>query len=246
MGIPRSRRPAWKRTTTWLLICDVAVAIGAALFGITTVLRYWAEGQRRPAIATAVAAGAVLIFTAVRAVLQYVERSRKESTHDLLGCLQTLRGTLEASAPEIADAGLRVTLFVPVHGGSELEQACDYTCRDRARRKDTAGRRVASTAGAIGRAFQTGNYAVAQRVTEDPGEHIADLIASWGFSAEAARRVDPTVRASMAVPLTTPERGVEAIVYVDARVGDFFTESRQMLVLGGCGAIALFAQQRYN
>jgi hypothetical protein len=47
------------------------------------------------------------------------------------------------------------------------------------------------------------------------------------------------------VPLTTPERGVEAVVYIDARKREFFTDNRQLLVLGGCGGIALFVRQRY-
>jgi hypothetical protein len=244
MAIPRHEKAVWNKQTFWLFVGDIGSGIGVAIIGATTVLRLWAEGRTTLAGLSAFGAVAVLAFTGLRAVLQYRDRARNESPHDLTGCLQTLRGALEAS--DDGRPGLRITLFVPVNSGTNLEQVCDYACSDHARCRGTAGRTVASTTGVIGRAFQTENCVVAQRVSDDPEEHIRDLVNNWGFSVHSARRVDPTVRAWMAVLLRTPERGVEAIVYSDAQSRDFFNEPRQALVLGGCAGLALFVRQRYN
>jgi hypothetical protein len=246
MRIPRSQKSWWKRSSTWLFISDVVVAVAVAGIGGTSAFRFWREGAR--GVAGVVAGGGVvaLVFTGLRAAIQFKERARGESTYDLAGCLQTLRGTLEAARPDAGEPGLRVTLFVPVESAARLEQVCDYACGDQARCKNTAGRKVPSNTGVIGRAYQTNKTAVAKRVSDDPEAHIDDLVKNWGFSSKAARAVDPTVRAWMAVPLSTPERGVEAILYADAQHRDFFTDDRQQLVLGGCAGIALFARQRYT
>jgi hypothetical protein len=247
MAIPTTAKQWYLRSPSWLLICDVAIALAVAVAGFITALRLWDEQQKGLAIAAGAGALVILVFTGIRATLQYRERATRESPHDLLGCLHTLRGMLEASSEEPGlETGLRITVWVPVDSGNQLEQACDYACADHSRCKGTATRRMAATVGVIGRAYQTGKYAIAKRVSDDPEAHVEDLIQNWGFSSDRARRVDPTVRAWMAVPLTTPERGVEAIVYVDARKREFFTENRQLLVLGGCGGLALFVRQRYN
>jgi hypothetical protein len=217
-----------------------------SVISATSAFRFWREGSRGLASVVASGGAIALVFTGVRAAIQFKERARGESTYDLAGCLQTLRGALEAARPDTGDAGLRVTLFVPVEKAGRLEQVCDYAGSDPARCGNTAGRKVPSNTGVIGRAYQTGKMAVAKRVSDDPAAHIDDLVKNWGFSSKAARAVDPTVRAWMAVPLSTPERGVEVILYADAQQRDFFTDDRQQLVLGGCAGIALFARQRYN
>jgi hypothetical protein len=246
MRIPRSQKSPWKRPSTWLFICDIVIAAAVAAVGSTSAFRFWREGARGLAWLVGGAGVVALVFTGMRAALQYRERARGESTYDLAGCLQTLRGTLEAARPDTGDPGLRLTLFVPVDKAGRLEQVCDYAGSDQARCRNTAGRLVPSNTGVIGRAFQTNSIAVAKRVSDDPQVHIDDLVRNWGFSSNAARAVDPTVRAWMAVPLSTPERGVEAILYADAQHRDFFTDDRQQLVLGGCAGIALFSRQRYT
>lgn len=85
-----------------------------------------------------------------------------------------------------------------------------------------------------------------RRLDGDAEAHISDLVTNWGFSTDRARRVDPTVQSWMAVPLQTPEAGVEAVVFLDAQKREFFTENRQLLVLGACGGLALFVRQRYT
>jgi len=46
--------------------------------------------------------------------------------------------------------------------------------------------------------------------------------------------------------LKTTQRGVEAVLYLDARRRDFFTNNRQTIVEHGLSGIALFVGRRYN
>jgi hypothetical protein len=246
MAFPRPHRSFWKKASSWVLISEIGIAIGIAVAGLATASRYYADGRGGLAAVVTGAAASVFVLTAVRGVLQHREREKKQSPYDLAGCLETLRGVLEASVDGDSDPGIRITVFAPEDDGHSLEQLCDYACGDPTRSRRTAARKLPSTAGVIGRAYQTRRYAVAQRVSDNPEQHVADLVQAWGFSHEAARRVDPTVRAWMAVPLMTPELGIEGIVYVDAQDGGFFTDLAQRLVLGACTGIALYSRQRYN
>ena len=139
----------------------------------------------------------------------------------------------------------RVTLLFWWRKRGAWSKFCDYAGSDPARCENTVGRTVPSNTGVIGRACQTSKMAVAKRVSDHPAAHIDDLVKNWGFSSKAARAVDPTLRAWMAMPLSTPERGVEVVLCADAQQRDFFTDDRQQVVLGGCAGIALFARQRY-
>lgn len=46
--------------------------------------------------------------------------------------------------------------------------------------------------------------------------------------------------------LTLPEKGVQAVVYLDSRKPDYFNENRQDLVMAACSGIALFVGRKYS
>lgn len=246
MAIPRAERRLFRQPHTWVWVAELVIASGAGVVGASTMSRYAADGLHGHAWAVGTASVIVLVFQFVKSGVQFGLARRSRSLHQLVGCLETMKGVLEASAAGAPDAGLRVTVYLPIENGNTLEQVCDYVATDTFRRRDTAGRNLPATAGVVGRAYQTGKIAIANRIDGDADAHIDDLVKNWGFSKARARRIDPTVAAWMAVPLQTPENGVEAVVFLDAQRRGFFTDNRQLLVLGGCGGLALFVRQRYT
>ena len=69
----------------------------------------------------------------------------------------------------------------------------------------------------------------------------------WEYPENLARLLNPAVMSWMAVPLFDPQRQqVEAILYLDSTERDFFTETRQELVLSAASGIAVFIGRRYT
>ena len=92
MRIPRSHKSWWKRPSTWLFISDVFIAVAvagiSATSGVSLLARGFAVGLRRLWRAGEQSRWSL----PASAAIQFKEGAKGESTDDLAGCLQTLRG----------------------------------------------------------------------------------------------------------------------------------------------------------
>jgi hypothetical protein len=251
-SIPGAKVSWFRNPDVQVLCADLVKAAGAlGVVGIA-VPKLAAEGRTEAALASLLLGGVVCIFSVLGALAAWRQKKLRVSLHDLEGCLHTLHAVLQAAGadPEEAkDPGIRVAIHVPRRvnkkGGVELEQVCDYICSDRARAAGRA-RKFSINCGLIGEVYRTEKIGTVERLDASYEAFEAEMVARWGYSKEQVKKLDSSVMSYLAVPLATDERGVEAIVYVDARRRKFFTKTRYGLVLGACEGIALFVGRRYS
>lgn len=241
MAIPRPKR-GWRWLLTQAATFDIAIAGFAAVVGLTSAVNYGL--QRHPWLA-AVVGGAtviVLVLAAVRGVITLKEASKKESTHELEGCLHTLHAVLDPAEDQVSGR-LRLALHVPV--GDMLEQVTEYI-GDRPK-PGRVGRRFPANAGIIGSCYRTNAHLVASRAGITYQEYVQELVNDWNYTEERAKKLNPATMAWMAVPFYDRDRGrVDAVLYLDSQLADFFSETRQELVLAAVNGIAVFIGKRYT
>ena len=192
---------------------------------------------------------AVVVFLAnvVKASLQWRERSEKQSTHELEGCLFTLHAVLVTpldSQAAIDAAGLRLTIHVPKGDNKNLVQLIDYVGTPRKNKMKTAGRLISIHCGITGQAFRTGSPFRLLRNDESYESYLKELVENQGFTEEQAKLVDRSTQSGYALPLVG-EKAVMGIVYADATQVDFFTTERTETIKSACIGIAQFVGQRY-
>ena len=141
---------------------------------------------------------------------------------------------------------VRATIHKPVEKRQKLLQIVNYV-GDTATR-ETAGRRFAAQSGIIGEAMRQKQMCVGDRENDDYEAYVNELVHSWHYTEEDARKLDPASMAWMAVLLTMEDdpNTVEAVVYLDATRRKFFDERRQELGRLACAGIARFVKRRYE
>ncbi len=241
MSIPRGPKGVrwfFGQTATY----DILIAVFAAVIGFTSVANYMAQGKETLAVAVAVGTLGVLIFTGLKQGVGLVAARKKDSIHELEGCLFTLHAALE---PESVDPPVTLRLAVHVPAGEVLEQVTEYIgIPPKAGR---IGRRYPANAGIIGRAYCENDVFVARRVNDDYGMYLEELVKDWNFTPERAARLNPGVMEWMAVPFPDPDtERVAAVLYLDANRRGFFTDARQELILSAVNGIAVFIGKRYS
>jgi hypothetical protein len=243
MSIPV--REHWLRTIlqasqTW----DILIALTALVAGTTGMASLAAAGRTGAAALAAACALITCGLTITRAGVAWAKQVKRESLHELRGCLMTLHALLvESDCPgEEARVGLRLTVHVPSRNHEELVQVLDYVGDTRGGR--TVGRRLPVHCGIAGHVYRTGDAYHAQRQDADYEAYVRDLIEQWAYSEPQARKVNPASMSWMAVPLSSGNR-IEGILYLDAREPGFFTEARQDLILRAAVGVARYVAERY-
>jgi hypothetical protein len=237
MAIPRPRKGL-----RWLFVqtqtYDILIAIFAAIVGFPSVVTYAAQGRRGIALAVALGTIGVLAITAVKQLVGLAAARRKESTHELDGCLYTLHAVL-APGP---GCRLRLAIHVPV--GDMLEQVTDYI--GDTPRPGRVGQQYPANTGIIGKSVREKETFVARRVNDDYEAYVRELVTDWNYTERQARRINPGAMEWMAAPIYDPARDrVDAVLFLDVNQRGFFTAERQELVLAGLSGIALFVGRRY-
>ena len=218
----------------------VFTAVGGSIvtFGLQAIgLGAWA-------LAAAVCTAGATISGIVRAALEVHREARKETVHELEGCLETLLSILNPPGDPEYDRGLRATLHRAVDRGEKFLQVIDYVGDDRLPK--TAGRKFRSRAGLAGRVLRTGSAYSASRTHANHEAYVRELVERWGYTEAEARARDMSAMAWMAVPLEHNER-VEGLLYLDStRPGFFDDPQREDVILGAAVGIAKFAARRYT
>ncbi|BCS30820.1 hypothetical protein TBR22_A00200 [Luteitalea sp. TBR-22] len=243
--MPIPVRASWTRTIlqasqTW----DILIACTALLAGTTGVAGLAAAGRTQAAWLAATCALLSCALTITRAGVAWTRDARRESIHELRGCLMTLHALLVESdrAGEEARVGLRLTVHVPTADHRELVQVLDYVGDGRGGR--TAGRRLPVHCGIAGHVYRTGDAYHARREDADYEAYVRDLVEQWAYSEPQARKVDAASMSWMAVPLGAGRR-LEGILYLDSRDPGFFNEARQDLILRAAVGVARYVAERY-
>jgi hypothetical protein len=241
MPIPRSPtgvRWLFRQTATY----DFLICIFASAAGFATALNYLSQQRPYLAILVGGATFLVLAFTAAKHAITFASESRKQSTHELEGCLHTLHAVL---TPQYDDCRLRLAVHVPVVDEEVLEQVTEYV-GDKPK-PGRIGRQYPINAGIIGKAYRENDVFIGRRLNDEYEAYVRELITEWNYTEQRARMMNPGTMEWMAVPLSNGGgRTVEAVLYLDANKRNFFTPDRQELVLAAVNGIAIFIGKRYS
>jgi hypothetical protein len=200
----------------------------------------------------AACAGGALVVQFFKTRSAFREQAKKDSTHELQGCLQTLETVLLGPDLEPAkrlEAGLRLTVYVP-YNDDTLEQAMEYVGDHRTPGK-TAGRKQKTSLGVVGRAYRDAISNPAKhesfsdaRMQPDYEAFLSQMIREYGYSREEAKKLNELTHSWFAFAIVA-DGTVEGVLYCDSRKADFFTAARQEDIRHAIVGIAYFVHLRY-
>jgi hypothetical protein len=217
MSIPR-KRSFVKRLLTEETPYEVLIALAALGAGIYEIALDEKKGTSER-IWLSVGAIIVFVFTVLKNMVIWKKSSKKESTHELEGCLHTLHATLAARD----NVELRITIHVPVKNGQELEQVMDYVGGKN--EKPTAGRRFPSQSGIAGAAFRMKKAIYGIRANDDHQKFIEELVKDWHYTRHDPEQCNLNAKTWFAIPLESADNGnVEGIIFLDCDDKDFITQ----------------------
>ena len=237
MTIPRPARGLrwlFRQTASY----DILIAVFASAIGFSSTENYYSQGKIGLAVFTGLGTVGVVCFTLFKQAISLTATRAQTSTHELEGCLYTLRAIL---APEV---GVRLRLAIHVPVGDNFEQVTDYV--GDTPKPGRIGRQFPINAGIIGKAYREKAGFVGRRVNDDYEAYVQELISDWNYTEERARRLNPGAMEWMALPIyDTDRQRVEAVLFLEVSQRGFFTPGRQELILAGLGGIAVFVGKRY-
>src|SRR5688500_7415662 len=122
MAIPRPRSGLW-----WLLSQASTYQILAALFasaiGIASAFNYWTQQRHGLAWLAGIGTALVVVFTVAGHGLALMAARKKDSLHELEGCLYTLHGML---LPPDSRCKVRLAVHLPLPNEESFEQLTEY------------------------------------------------------------------------------------------------------------------------
>ena len=224
---------------------DILNALLGMAAACVAAFKFFRDGQSALGVLAIGIALLVATVAITKAVVQWNVSKREESVHELEGCLETLRAILLQGVKETdPNPDLRLTVHVPVPGRAELEQAVDYV--GSTRWPGTAGRTFSAECGVIGKAFREKEAKVWQRQNDNYERYVDELVKVWSYNAEAARKVDKSRVAGMAIPITDEADHVVGVLYMDVLERDFFTDDRKADAIYATSGIASYIRRRYK
>lgn len=242
MPIPRGDESWFWRILGATQLYDALIAGAALMAGSVGTYKLFVDQWYKTALLSAIGLVAVCVFTIVRAALTYRREVKKQSLHELQGCLVTLHALLIGNDPDAEQkAKLRLTVHVPIDN-HHLQQVLNYVGDQRGGK--TAHRRFPMQSGIAGRVYRTRNTFHAHRVNDHYDAYIKELVTGWSYTEDDARKLNPETMSWMAVPIEGIQR-IEGILYADACTRDFFAEARQNILLLGALGVARFVAERY-
>ena len=230
---PRGLRWIFSQTSTY----DIAIALFASVAGLSSAWTSWSRDRPVPALLALSGTVGVLVFSVTKQAVSLAAARKRQSTHELEGCLHTLHEVLAPGTCKV-----RLAIHVPLNG--ELEQVTEYV-GDPAM-PGQVGRRFPANAGIIGKALRENDVFLARRVNDEYEAYIRELITAWSYTEQQARLINPGAMAWMAAPIHDQRGRTDAILYLDANQRDFFSPERQELVLAAIRGIAVFVGKRYT
>jgi hypothetical protein len=189
------------------------------------------------------------VLKVLHAASQDRDRKHAKEYDGLRGSLWVLYESIrrEAGLETRDDGTLRITIHrvVPAKrkgaSAEELEQLLPYV----GGKGDPPGRKFSVRSGVIGKAARERVMVVVLRDSGDYPGLVRELIGTWSYTEDEARKLTPDRRAWMAVPIVAVDLSISAVVYLDSSVRDFFTPELMRLIANGCHGIAAYVQEVY-
>lgn len=244
MSIPRVRHWVWRLLGSSQFY-DALIAMVAATGGVAASQKLIVDGWRVAGWLVAISAFGVCALSILRASVTYRQQAKRESLHELEGCLMIIHAILaeDDSVDSPKEAGLRLTVHVAI-SDRELQQVLDYVGDERG--GCTAGRVFPMQCGIAGYVHRMGSPFAARRSEEDYEGYVRELMEDWGYTEDDARKLNPATKAWMAVPLVAPPKSkILGILYIDSTDRDYFTATRKGLLMTAASGVERFANRRY-
>lgn len=231
---------------------DISSALLGACVGASAAYGLVDAGHKKTAILVIVLTVLLLVCLLLKGLFISKEIRKRHSLHDLEGCLHTLYAILiQVGTSNSSNSKLRITIHRPtkIKGNPRLLQVMDYVGDSRV--ENAAGRDFSINSGVIGLAYRSGEIARGRRANADYATYLKELIETWAYSAEDAKKVSPESKSWLAIPLSqkdqlTNKLIVDGIVYFDSIDPDFFDDSRVAAATAACTGIAIYIQRRYS
>lgn len=245
MSIPRVRHWAWRILTAGQFY-DGLIAIFAATAGVVASQKLVVDGWRVAGWLVATSAFGVCTLSILRAIVTYRQQTKRESLHELEGCLMTIHAILvqDVSLDRQQETGLRLTVHVAI-AEHQLQQVLHYVGDERG--GYTAGRVFPMESGIAGYVYRTREPFAARRIEQEYEGYVRELIREWNYIERRARKLNPATQAWMAVPLVaSPGAKILGVLYLDSTDRDYFTAARHRLITNAAAGVARFATRRYS
>jgi hypothetical protein len=248
VGIPSPARKPWYVREVWPALAGLGLGVPASIFALVRELNAQASNNYQLAALalTSLSVASLGIVKLVQSLHKDAENDKKDSPNDLRGCLHVIHSTVAGhkKKPAPDDGWLRITVHSVV--GDELEQSVAYVGATEANRGGSAGRRFSITTGIIGRAARSKKTSMVKR---PPDMQFAEwqqwLVEHTGMTAGQAAETRADRFAFLGVPIQGPSQEVRAVLYLDSRDYDFFTEEAVSLIADGCVGLAEWIDEHY-
>lgn len=183
-------------------------------------------------------------FKVAQAHKQDRERKASGEYDGLRAALHILHDSVCALSER--EGGLRVAIHRVVYQGQsntpeEIEQLLPYVGGD----GGGPGRRFSIRSGILGRATREQKMIAVSRQSDDPETFMAELVSSWGYTAQEARDVRSDRRSWCAVPILDLKQNTTAVIFLDSTLPDYFTDGLQDLIAAACLGITTYIRERY-
>ncbi|MGB2987767.1 MAG: hypothetical protein WBE26_18015 [Phycisphaerae bacterium] len=195
---------------------------------------------------------AAAIVKVARARRRDKRRIRMESPADLRGCTQVLYYAIKQACDLSDDEqdALRITIHRIIkpenrdEDPEQLEQVIPYV----GGKGGGEGRTFSIQTGIIGRVARSHTPFAATRENDDHEAYIAELVKTWGYHEQDARKLSTVPRSWMAIPINGDnEQDTIGVVYLDSNQRDLFSDDKlQELVIRSCFGIAEYVRARYT
>ncbi len=253
--IPEARSPRFyekKWVVETAAIFPPIVAMGVAT---ATNLMDPAVGKQR--LGWLLLAGVVWLIVAsfIKVANAYSQDRQQESEREYDG----LNGALHAIHSSVAEyvgfsdeekrgGRLRTTIHrvVPSTKSGRDPEETEQLLPDIGGSGKAPGRKFSTRSGIVGKAVREEAPFVAVRESDDYEEYIRDLVSVWSFTETDARSLSPDRQAWMAIPIFGSSREVVAVVYLDANERTLFEGDVPELIIGGCGGVTRYIEERYG
>lgn len=258
-GIPETKKKRFYEKSWFLELLGIPSALIAGVptlaVALPTLLHSSERSRGEVALAWTGVAGVVLLI--VIGVVKLIQGYAKDKIADDTQRLDGLHAALHVIHSVVRHnrgfsrndrERLRVTIHRVVkageHGGSpdEIEQLLNYV----GGKGGGAGRRFSVRSGITGQAVREGSVLAGSRNNNDHEAYIRELVADWGYTEEDAKRLAIGRNSWMAVPIKYKGSEVTGVVYLDSDEKKFFTDEIKTLIVGACGGLAVFIDERYS
>lgn len=111
----------------------------------------------------------------------------------------------------------------------------------------TAGRKVSTQCGIIGKSFRQRVPLIGSRINDNYDAYLDELVTEWNYTRNDATSINQATMSWMAIPIwDSTQSEVEGILYCDSTMKNFFDrQTRRKMAELACRGIARFLRDRY-